>query len=109
MAVLDMNPCYLYTSVAGMSYTDANGNRHVGKMTFEKYIRCDVVPAGQATQHDFGDGVVQTYSYTIYIHKKECRDFALGEAVKFEKNGKLSREFLVKGFHRYQHQCKIWI
>jgi len=109
MAVLNMSPCYLYVSETGASYVDENGNKHVGGTTYEKYIKCDVVPAGQANEIDFGDGVLQTYSYTIYVHKKGCRDFALGEKIKFEKDGNLSGEFLVKGFHRYQHQVKIWI
>ena len=109
MAVLNMSPCILCTSVTTGGYVDANGNKHPGVTTYSDYIKCDVVPAGQASQRDFGDGVLQTYSYTIYVYDKHCRDFALGEKIKFRKNGNLSGGFIVKGFHRYQHQCKIWI
>lgn len=104
-----MTPCFLCVALTNEGYVDENGNKHPGTTTFEDYIKCDVVPAGQANQRDFGDGILQTYSYTIYVHDKCCKDFMLGETIKFKKNGVLSGEFLVKGFHRYQHQCKIWV
>ena len=109
MAVLDMLPCVLLTSTETAGYVDENGNKHKGVTTYSDYIECDVVPAGQANQKDFGDGLLQTYAYTIYIYDEDCRDFALGEKVKFRKDNILSGEYIVKGFHRYQHQCKIWI
>lgn len=109
MAVLNMTPCYLYICQSEPSYTDENGNRHVGKEAWSRYLKCDVVPAGQANEQDFGDGKIQTYAYTIYIYDRRCKDFSLGEKIKFLKNNVLSKEFFVKGFHRYQHQCKIWI
>ena len=109
MAVLDVSPSFLFTSHTTPSYVDENGNRHAGSTTYKCYVECDIVPAGQANQRDFGDGILQTYAYTIYIYDQCCRDFELGEKIKFKKDGNLSGEFLVKGFHRYQHQCKIWI
>lgn len=109
MAILDMTPCYLLTCKSEPSYVDENGNRHQGRDEWHKYMKCDVVPAGKANEKDFGDGKVQTYTYTIYIYDKNCRDFALGEKVKFCKGCSSSKEFFVKGFHRYQYQCKIWI
>ena len=109
MSVLNFTPYYLYTSTEAPGYVDSEGNKHVGVATYSKYIKCDVVPAGQANQKDFGDGILQTYAYTIYVYDKNCRNFSLGEKIKFEKDGGMSKEFIVKGFHRYQHQCKIWI
>lgn len=109
MTVLRMTPCKLYQGVASEGYTDEDGNKHPGTIEFVDYIRCDVVPSGASAEKDFGDGVLQTYSYTIYVFDKRCRNFAIGERIKFMKDGILSGEYLVKGFHRYQHQCKIWI
>lgn len=52
------------------------------------------------------------YSYTIYLPKK-TREFVTGEKVRvsFFGDGTLQekKEFSVKGFHRYQHQCKMWV
>ena len=110
MAILDFEPCYLYKSeTVEANAVNDDGNRIPSVTNFSKYLRCDIVPAGQANQMDFGDGKLQTYSYTIYVYDKDCKDFSLGERIKFEKDGKLSKPFYVKGFHRYQHQCKIWI
>ena len=109
MAVLRMTPCELYQGVKGQSYIDDDGNKHPGTIEFQKYTKCDVVPSGAAAEKDFGDGVLQTYSYVIFIYNKKCRNFVIGERIKFKKDGQLSGEYLVKGFHRYQHQCKIWI
>ncbi len=109
MAVLDMTPCVLLTSQTSEGYVDGNGNKHIGTTTYSEYLECDVVPAGQANQKDFGDGVLQTYTYTIYIYDPTCKDFDLGEKIKFKKDDIISGEYIVKGFHRYQHQCKIWI
>lgn len=109
MAVLNMTPSYLYQGVTSAGYTDEDGNKHPGRTEYVRYLKCDIVPSGPSTERDFGDGVLQSYSYTIYVFDRRCRNFAIGEKVKFEKDGRLSGEFLVKGFHRYQHQCKIWV
>lgn len=109
MGVLNMTPNWLYRSSVTDAYTDENGNRHPGQTTFSKYLPCDVVPAGAANTKDFGDGIIQTYSYTIYIYERCCRHFALGEKVKFSKGSVLSGEFIVKGFHRYQTYSIMWV
>lgn len=110
MAILDFKPHHLWTCVKTPRWVDENGNSHPGTTTWSRYIKCDIVPAGKAEQRDFGDGVLQTYSYTIYL-PTSCRDFALGEQIRLEKYGDYDDQntYLVKGFHRYQHQCKIWI
>jgi hypothetical protein len=109
MGVLNMEPFWLYTSESTPAYTDENGNRHKGTTTYTKYKRCDVVPAGAANTKDFGDGVTQTYSYTVYLYDRDCRLFAIGEKVKYGRGEWLSKEFVVKGFHRYQTYCIMWI
>jgi hypothetical protein len=109
MGVFNRTPCYLYTSTTTGGYVDENGNKHKGETTYERYIRCDVVPAGPAETRDFGDGITQTYSYSIWIYDLNCRYFKPGEKVKVEKNDILSKEFVVKGFHKYQTYCIMWI
>lgn len=109
MGVLNMTPNTLYQGITAAGYVDENGNKHPATVEFVEYLKCDIVPSGPSAQRDFGDGILQTYSYTIYVFDRRCRNFAIGERIKFKKDGVLSGEYLVKGFHRYQHQCKIWI
>ena len=110
MSVLSFKPHHLWTCVTTPKWVDDDGNVHPGSKQWSRYCKCDIVPAGQANTKDFGDGVVQTYAYTIYL-PTSCRDFELGEQIRLEKFGKYdeSNTYVVKGFHRYQHQCKIWI
>jgi len=77
----------------------------------EDYCKCDMVPAGRANQIPTPDGQVETYSYTIYNLPKNSREFAYGESIRIKMFGNSEdvREFTVKGFHRYQKQCKLWV
>ena len=128
MSVLQLKPHRLSYLVEEGGYTDTNGDYHKGTSRWEGNIRCDAVPAGASNEMQFEDGVTRKYSYTIYL-PKDCRSFAVGEKVKisFSKlitrdvNGQLrlanrkvrfinkDYEFDVKGFHRYQMQCKLWV
>ncbi len=93
-------------------YEDENGDFHKGEEQWNEYSKCDAVPAGQANQITLPDGTVHQYSYTIYL-PKGSREFKVGEKVRisFFGNGTLEEksEFTTKGFHRYQHQCKLWV
>jgi len=109
MGVLDMKPFWLYTYTKGMGYIDEDGNKHVGEDTYTKYIRCDVIPSGAANTRDFGDGIMQSYSYTIYVYDRGCKHLSVGEKVRYGKDNFLSKPYLVKGFHRYQTYCILWI
>jgi hypothetical protein len=109
MGVFNRTPCFLHTSTTTGGYVDENGNRHKGETNYVKYIRCDVVPAGAAETRDFGDGKTVSYSYSVWIYDLNCRHIDAGEKVKLEKNGQLSKEFVVKGFHRYQTYCILWV
>ena len=72
--------------------------------------KCDIVPAGKANQITIPDGSVHPYSYTVYNLPQNCRDFVFGDKIRIHFFGKgCGQIFTVKGFHRYQHQCKIWI
>lgn len=112
MAVLNMKPHYLETLVKGEEYEDENGDFHAGEDEWVVLCRCDVVPAGQANRLTTPDGAELSYSYTIYL-PKGTREFRTGEKIRISFNGKgqlaEKMEFAVKGFHAYQHQCKMWV
>ena len=108
MAVLQTKPHRLSYLVQGSWYIDSNGDYHNGKETWEGNIRCDAVPAGASNEMQFDDGVTRKYSYTVYL-PKNCKDFVVGERVRILLYGSTEREFDVKGFHRYQMQCKLWV
>ena len=64
-------------------------------------------PAGAANVIQFEDGIEERYSYTIYL-PANCRKFKRGDKIvvtHFDSE----TEFIVKGFHRYQLQSKIWV
>ena len=109
MAVLNKNPHrlqYLVSTISG--YDDDNGDYHLGEEHWEGDIPCDAVPSGKAEEKVFEDGVLRIYSYTVYL-PYNCRTFTIGDRVKISLLGGIEREFNVKGFHRYQLQCKIWV
>jgi hypothetical protein len=111
MGVLSFEPLWLYTSEKTVGYTDENGNRHPASYKFTRHVRCDVVPAGTAESRDFGDGEMKSYSYTLYVNDLSCRDIAFGEKIRWggEHGEHMSNEYVVKGFHRYQTFCIMWV
>ena len=108
MAVLNFKPHRLKYLVSTPGYEDENGDYHPCDELWTGDIPCDAVPSGKAEQREFEDGVVRSYSYTVYL-PNECRTFTIGDRVKISLLGGIEREFEVKGFHRYQLQCKIWV
>lgn len=112
MPILKMKPHILEVLSLTKEYEDENGDFHKGQEVWTELCKCDAVPAGQANQLTLPDGVVLQYSYTIYLPKK-TREFRTGEKVRviFFGEGTLQekKEFTVKGFHAYQHQCKMWV
>ena len=107
MAVLVMKKHRLSYLVRDNGYEDENGDYHEGSSEWRGYIPCNAVPAGKAAERTFEDGVVRAYSYTINLEAEV--DFCIGDRVKIEFLNGESREFGVKGFHRYQLQCKLWV
>ena len=107
-----MKPHILSVLTKSEEYEDENGDFHAGKETWVEVCRCDAVPAGQANKITTPDGMELQYAYTIYL-PKGTREFHTGEKVRisFFGNGTLDekKDFSVKGFHRYQHQCKMWV
>lgn len=108
MAVLKLSSHTLYVSINSNGYEDENGDWHEGKSVSTELCKCDVVPAGKANERVFEDGVKDTYSYIIYL-PKDCQRIEKGAKVSVKFADGVVREFLVKGFHRYQLQCKMWV
>ena len=112
MPILEMKPHILEVLTITDEYEDENGDFHMGQKEWKRVCKCDVVPAGQANEITLPDGEVLQYSYTIYLPKK-TREFHTGDKVRisFFERGTLQekREFSTKGFHAYQHQCKLWV
>lgn len=107
MAVLKRYSHRMQYLEASDGYEDENGDYHAGESRWAGDIPCDAVPAGKAEEKEFEDGVVRSYSYTVYA-LPDCRTFTIGDRVKISF-GQTEREFTIKGFHRYQLQCKMWI
>lgn len=113
MPILKMKPHTLEVLNVTAGYEDENGDYHKGTQEWVSLCKCDVVPAGSANKITLPDGVEVQYSYTIYLPKK-TRTFKVGEKVRVKFFGETDlqdekKEFVVKGFHAYQHQCKMWV
>lgn len=78
---------------------------------WKRLCKCDIVPGGKAATITLPDGTSSNYSYTISNLPKDCKEFNYGDNVRILFYGKEenARKFKVLGFHRYQHQCKIWV
>lgn len=109
MAVLNRNPHRLQYLVSDKGYEDENGDYHPGEEHWEGEIPCDAVPSGKTDERTFEDGVIRKYSYEVCNLPHDCRTFVTGDRVRIRLLGGIEREFEVKGFHRYQNQCKLWI
>lgn len=107
--ILDAYPYTLqYKTVSSSGTEDDNGDFHPGTDEFVGNIKCNAVPSGQSNEKLFEDGVARTYSYIIEA-RVDCKDFSIDDSVKLILLDKTERVYKVKGFHRYQHSCKIWV
>lgn len=107
MSLLNFKASKLYRQINGESYFDENGDYHPGTTFYEFVADCDVVPSGEANKITIPDGTVEYYSFTISNLPTQTKNFDYGDFIKLQHQG---REFVlkVKGFQRYQWQCKIW-
>lgn len=107
-----MKPHFLEALVKSGEYEDDNGDFHAGKEEWVTLCKCDCIPAGKANEITTPDGVVLKYAYEICL-PKGVRELRTGETIRisFNGNGQLvdKKEFVVKGFHSYQCQCKVWV
>lgn len=106
--ILDDRHHRLQYEVTTPGYEDDNGDYHPGTSEFVGDIPCRNVPSGKAEEREFEDGVVRTYSSVVRLDT-DCREFSIGERVKLFLLGGITREYDVKGFHRYQTHCKLWV
>lgn len=108
MPVLRLNPHKLSVLFVRDGYEDGNGDWHQGELEWGEPVDCHAIPAGQANQITFNDGTTANYSYTIGGLNPNMEELKIGDRVLLIiGNDKI--EYSVKGFHRYQLQCKIWI
>lgn len=109
MSVLRLKPHILQYKVITEGYEDENGDYHEGREYWEGNIRCDAVPvSGKSNDIRFEDGTARKYTHEVVLDAN-VRDFRLGETVRIHMLGGICREFDVKGFQRWQLQCKIWV
>ena len=113
MAVLDLAAHTLdYLEVVKGHKDRATGDYVKGSETsVERYCKCDIVPNGKAEKITLPDGQEESYQYTVYNLPRDCKEFLYGDKIRIRLYGSDTdvREFSVKGFHRYQMQCKIWV
>lgn len=110
MSVLNFAAHILQTEVQGSEghYDEAGDYVPGSSSSWEEVSKCDIVPGGKAATITLPDGTMSNYSYTIYL-PKDCKEFNYGDNIRLLLYGKEVRQFKVLGFHRYQHQCKIWV
>lgn len=93
----------LERNIGGDSFlTLENDNR------WSEPVKCHAVASGSANKITYDDGTVDYYSYTIGRLPKDFKSLEVGEKVKLCADGS-EKIFTVKGFHRYQLQCKVWV
>ncbi|WHX12242.1 hypothetical protein QMY64_13785 [Phocaeicola dorei] len=79
--------------------------KNIGKVKFPVMLFL----LDESDEREFEDGIIRKYSYEVCNIPANCRAFTIGDRVKISLLGGIEREFEVKGFHRYQLQCKIWV
>ena len=92
-----LSAVFRITYISGTRFYDCGGTPELLLVESNRKFQCN-----------FEDGIVRKYSYTVYL-PNNCKDFAIGDRVRISLLGEVKREFEVKGFHRWQHQCKIWV
>lgn len=108
MAVLQRAPHQLSYLVLKVGYEDGNGDWHEGEEEWSKPVACYASANGSAQQITFADGVDSSYSYEISKLPANMDKLKVGFRVRLTINGE-EREYKVKGFQRYQLQCKVWV
>lgn len=108
MGLLSFHASKLYRQVRVDGFTDDNGDYHPGKTEWEFCCDCDVVPAGEANKIVIPDGSMDYYSYTVYNLPVGIRKFEYGDFIRLILLDGEEVIIKVKGFHRYQLQCKLW-
>lgn len=111
MGVLDFNAYELEYFVEGQGTYDENGDYQKSEGEWVSVGRCNAVPAGRNNLIALpdGNGTQTLFSFTIILHDPKSREFLYGERIRLTTIGQMEvRNLTVKGFARYQHQCKIY-
>lgn len=109
MAVLKLYDKTFQWAVEADSYEDSNGDIIIGSPSWSDGIKCEIAHSGgNATITHYEDGKQIGYSHVVYL-KPDAPDFYYGQHVRVVKDGMILVESDVKGFMRYQLQCKIWL
>lgn len=109
MAVLDFKAYYLEYFQEGAGYYDNDGDYHPNEGVWVSVGKCNAVPAGRHNIINLPDGFKDTFSFTIGGLNPRGREFQYGERIRLTTVfGCEKIPLTVKGFARYQHQCKIW-
>ncbi len=108
MSLLSFHASKLYRQTRADAFTDDDGNYHQGESKWEFCCDCDVVPAGEANKVVIQDGSIDYYSYEVHNLPVGIKKFEYGDFIKLLILGEEEVIIKVKGFHRYQLQCKIW-
>ena len=110
MSILDFRASYVeYLDGSTEGYYDKHGVWHEGDETWCFLAKCNVMQSGQESKISIPDGSVEHYTYTIGGLPKDCREFVYGERIRIHiLGGEDYDERTVKGFQRYQFQCKIY-
>ena len=111
MAILDFNAYNLEYYAEAQGDYDEEGDYVGAGGEWIEWGRCNAVPAGRnnlITLPD-KDGQQTTFSFTIILHDPKAREFVFGERIRLTTIGGMeTHELTVKGFARYQHQCKVY-
>ena len=110
MGVLDFNAYEIEYLSEGTGHYDDNGDyQGNSEGTWINAGRCNAVPAGRNNVIALPDGRQISFSFTIILHDARAREFKYGERIRLTTVfGKETIELTVKGFARYQYQCKIF-
>lgn len=109
MAVLKLFGYTLQWKEETEPYYDEQGDLVVNTATWSEGVKCDIAHAGgHATITNYEDGQKVGYSHVVYM-KTSVPDFHYGQHVRVIKDGIIIIETDVKGFMRYQLQCKLWL
>lgn len=109
MPLLQLFPHKLSYEIVEQGTRDANDDYIQGDSHWSCPIECDAVAAPGAESYiTLPDGGKRKYEYTVYM-KPYVKDFQYNDKVKLFLYNGLVKEFTVKGFQRYQLQCKLWV
>lgn len=109
MSLLNFRASKLYRQERMDRDTDADGNYIIGETLWKFCCDCNAVPAGEANKIITQDGMMDFYSYTISGLPVGIKKFEYGDFIKLKILGEEEVVLKVKGFHRYQLQCKLWV